>query len=316
MTLKHALTRTTIEYQQVANTDKTAVSFLFQGKPHPAFEQRILKYVHRFSERYPLLSTLQLNISSHNTFPHSSGIASSASAFSALALGLLSIVEEVYEQEFTSSEFFAEASQWARLGSGSASRSVYGGYVIWGVTKEYPDYSNMYAVPFSFPIHPVFQQLGDAILIVNEGTKKVGSSAGHGLMETNPFAEARYVQAHNHVVEMHDVLTQGNLNRFIEIVEQEALTLHALMMASQPGYVMMESGTLSIIKRVRRFREETKIPLCFTLDAGPNVHLLYPLEHKKEILDLINGELLLFCTSHHFLDDGMGQGPVKVINQE
>ncbi len=316
ITLRQAISRTTIQYQQVVESEVPGFSFLFEGKPRPDFEARLSKYLHRFVEKYPVLSGLHLDIQSSNTFPHSSGIASSASAYSALALALLSVVEEVSGHEFASSEYFAEASEWARLGSGSASRSVYGGFVVWGETEGFPEYTNRYAVPVSTVIHPAFHQVEDAILMVNEGTKKVGSSAGHQLMEANPYAATRYRQAQNHVIEMHEVLTAGDMDRFIEIVEQEALTLHAMMMASQPGYLLLESGTLSIIERVRRFREETKIPVCFTLDAGPNVHLLYPKTYKKEILDLINRELLLFCTSHHFLDDGMGEGPVKVIHQE
>jgi len=187
---------------------------------------------------------------------------------------------------------------------------------VWGKTDHFYQYNNLAAIPVNTAIHPVFQKMNDAILIVNDKTKKTGSSTGHALMETNPYASARYHQAHQHVIQLHDVLTLGNMDRFIEIVEQEALTLHALMMSSQPGYMLMEGGTLSIVNLIRQFRNDTKIPLCFTLDAGPNVHLLYPDAYKTEIVDLINRELLLFCTSNHFLDDGIGPGPAKVTNQE
>lgn len=316
MTLRQALTKTTIEYQQIPGQKAVDLNFVFEGGSNPGFEKRLLKYLNRLSEDYPVLNALQLHISSENTFPHSSGIASSASAFSALALGLLSVIEAVGGGKRSSDDFLHEASELARLGSGSASRSVYGGYTVWGQTDGLPEYTNRAAFPIITMVHPLFQEMNDAILLVNSNTKKVGSSAGHGLMNSNPFATARYQQAQQHVVELHQVLATGDMHRFIEIVEQEALTLHALMMASQPGYLLMEGGTLSIIERIRKFRLDTKIPICFTLDAGPNVHLLYPAIHKKEVVDLINQELLLFCTSNHFLDDGIGLGPVKVTNQE
>lgn len=316
MTLRRSLTKTTIEYMEVPGQKEVNLSFLFEGKLHASFEQRLMKYLVRISDKYPILSSLDLKISTQNTFPHSSGIASSASAFSALAVGILSLLEDVGNEKLSEADFYKEASVLARLGSGSACRSVYGGFSVWGETDGFPEYNNLAAVPLITPVHQIFQSLNDSILIVNAGTKKIGSSAGHQLMETNPFAQARYAQAQRHVAELHQVLSQGDLNRFIEIVEQEALTLHALMMESQPGYVLMEGGTLAIINRVRQFRKDTQIPLCFTLDAGPNVHLLYPDQYKKEIVELIKRDLLLFCTSNHFLDDGIGRGPVKVTNQE
>ena len=316
MTLRQSLTRTTINYQFNSQQKATKLKFLFEGIPNPDFEKRLLKYLVRLTGRFPVISSLELEIISANTFPHSSGIASSASAFSALALGLLSVIDELSGEKRTPESFYREASEMARLGSGSASRSIYGGYGVWGKTDHFYQYNNLAAIPVNTAIHPVFQKMNDAILIVNDKTKKTGSSAGHALMETNPYASARYHQAHQHVIQLHDVLTLGNMDRFIEIVEQEALTLHALMMSSQPGYMLMEGGTLSIVNLIRQFRNDTKIPLCFTLDAGPNVHLLYPDAYKTEIVDLINRELLLFCTSNHFLDDGIGPGPAKVTNQE
>ncbi len=315
MTLRHSLTQTTIQYNQVPDQKEVTLQFLFEGSPNTSFEGRLLNYLKRIALKYPVLSELHLSISSQNTFPHSSGIASSASAFSALSLGLLSIIHQCTQQTVEPAAFLQEASELARLGSGSACRSVYGGFSVWGQTEGFSDYSNRYALPLTTPVHEVFQNFNDAILIVNAGTKKVGSSAGHQLMESNPYAQVRYMQAQQHVAELHQVLAEGNTDRFIEIVEQEALTLHALMMASQPGYVLMEGATLAIIDRIRAFRQQTGIPVCFTLDAGPNVHMLYPDSYKKEIVDLINGDLLLFCTSNRFLDDGMGLGPLKVTDQ-
>ena len=108
----------------------------------------------------------------------------------------------------------------------------------------------------------IFQYYNDAILIVSGKNKKVGSSAGHALMEKNPFAEARYQQAMDHTIEMLQVLKSGNMKRFIEIVEQEALTLHGLMISSDPGYILMKQETIDIMDRIRSFRETTTNSCC------------------------------------------------------
>jgi len=104
------------------------------------------------------------------------------------------------------------------------------------------------------------------------------------------------------------VLRGGELDEFIELVELEALSLHAMMLSSTPSYILMQPGTLSIIQRIRTFRAETNIPVCFTLDAGANVHVLYPAEHKKRVIDLIDNELAVFCEDGQYLLDECGFG--------
>ena len=261
---------------------------------------------------YPFLKEYELKIESSNTFPHSSGIASSASAFSALALCIMSL-KNILTKEVCKDDFFKQASQLARMGSGSAARSVYGDYTIWGNVKGFDLYSDLYATPLQSETHPIFQSYKDAILIVSREKKKVGSSAGHALMDNNPYANARYLQAMDHTIEMIDVLKSGNIRRFIEIVELEALTLHGLMMSSDPGYILMQKETIEIIDSIRHFRESKQIPVSFTLDAGPNIHVLYPESHKTEVLKLINDELLQFCVNKHWINDEIGSGP-EMIN--
>ena len=210
-------------------------------------------------------------------------------------------------------EFFQEASDLARLGSGSASRSVYGGYTIWGKVEGFSNYSDKYASTLKSTIHPVFRTFYDAILIVSGENKKVGSSAGHSLMEKHPYAKSRYQQAMNHTIEMIHILETGDLDRFIEIVENEALTLHGLMMSSDPGYILIKSETIEIIERIRNFRQTQKIPVTFTLDAGPNVHILYPESYRKEVIKFIEDKLVVFCDAGQWIDDSIGRGP-KMLN--
>jgi diphosphomevalonate decarboxylase len=288
------------------------LQFNFDGKRSEAFEKRIDAYFNRILDKYAFLSDYQFKIESSNTFPHSSGIASSASAFSALALCIMSL-KEIVVGEISKNEFFQHASHLARLGSGSASRSVYGGYTVWGKVEGMGTYSDIYARPLQSEVHPIFQSYQDAILIVSAKNKKVGSTAGHALMEKNPFAEARYRQAMDHTIEMLQVLKTGDTEKFVKIVEQEAMTLHGLMMSSDPGYILIKQETIEIIDRIHSFKEEKQIPVAFTLDAGPNVHLLYPASSREEVLHFINDELLQFCEGRQWIDDSIGKGP-KLMN--
>jgi diphosphomevalonate decarboxylase len=314
ITLRESVTTTEIEYQLISKADGLSLDFYFEGKPAREFAERIGQFLNKQTRKYPWLNQVQLTIKSSNTFPHSSGIASSASAFSALALCLMSVAEILDDNKMTKSDFYRSASELARLGSGSASRSVYGGYVVWGAHGNYPKYSDHYAVPITTPIHKVFDNYHDAILIVSGEKKKVGSTAGHNLMEGHAFAKARYEQANNNLVSMHNVLETGDLEKFVEIVENEALSLHGLMMSSNPGYLLMKYNTIQMINIIRDFRASTKVPLCFTLDAGPNVHLLYPDQYNKEVIQLIHSELLPLCDNRRWIDDGLGSGPVRIIN--
>ncbi len=308
MSLNSSVTTTTLSYNYKGKGKKVDLEFLFDGKRTQLFEKRVGNYLNNLLKEYPFLTDYHLVIESSNTFPHSSGIASSASAYSALALCVMSL-KEICLGDIDQKEFFKEASDLARLGSGSASRSIYGGYTIWGNVEGFTNYSDEYASPLKSSIHPVFQTFYDAILIVSGENKKVGSSAGHSLMEKHPYAKSRYQQAMEHTIEMIHVLETGDLERFIEIVENEALTLHGLMMSSDPGYILIKSETIEIIEKIRDFRQTKKIPVTFTLDAGPNVHVLYPESYRKEVINFIEDELVVLCDAGQWIDDSTGKGP-------
>lgn len=305
--LKNSFTETEISYSEKSSDDQISAKFYFDGKNNPEFEKRILKYFDNISDQLEVFKKYHLEINSKNTFPHSAGIASSASAMSSLALALLSIEKDTKETNFQ------QASNLARLGSGSACRSVYGGFAIWGEIHGLKDSSDNYAIPFPYKLHPIFKNLQDSILVVRSGKKSVSSSAGHRLMENHPMKDARIKQANEHCIELLDILQNGDFDRFTEICENEALTLHGLMMNSSPSFILMQSETLSIIQKIRAFRTQTGEKLCFTLDAGPNVHLIYPAKNKEIIRQFIKEELLVSCEGNQWIDDEMGSGPQKVI---
>ncbi|HXH18485.1 MAG TPA: hypothetical protein VNJ07_05330, partial [Chitinophagales bacterium] len=288
------------------------LAFFFEGKPQPAFEQKIKSYFSSLVKELPFLRKLQFEIHSKNSFPHSAGIASSASGMSALALCLCSLEERVKGKAAKPDDFFRRASHLARLGSGSAARSVFGGYVTWGKIKGVSNSSDKYATPFKGKVNAVFQNFHDDILVVSTEQKSVSSRAGHELMNRHPFSACRYRQASENLKSLMGALAKGDVHQFCDIVENEALTLHALMLQSTPPVILMQAGTLGIIKKVRAFREETGLPLCFTIDAGPNVHLLYPDAVKIDVNQFIQRELIVSCERNQFIADCIGKGPEKL----
>ena len=310
-TLSESLTETIIEFSP-ATGESFKLEFFLDGNSNEKFAKRISAYFEKLTDTFPFINQLDFKIYSKNTFPHSAGIASSASGMSAIALCLCDI-ERKYFDEFSSEEkFFKRASYFARLGSGSACRSVYGGLVSWGEIEGLRNTSNMFGSQLTKNIDSVFNDFHDSILIVDSGQKKVSSTVGHELMNSNPFSKGRFEQAENNIQKLLKVLSSGNLEEFVKIIESEALTLHSMMMTSNPYFLLMKPNTISIIEKIWEFRKETEIQACFTLDAGPNIHLLYPEENKKEVRSFIESELMQFTVNNTVIHDMVGSGPEKL----
>ncbi|MCE1201857.1 MAG: diphosphomevalonate decarboxylase [Bacteroidia bacterium] len=308
-TLQNAHTDTSISYTWSPTGPE--VHFRFEGSENKAFAEKIEKLLMQFLPAFPFLGQLKMHIESRNSFPHSSGIASSASSMSALVMCLIDIEQQLGAM-LTDDERLRKASYFSRLASGSAARSVFPIAALWGHTPFHSGSHDEYAV-VADDIHPVFRNYRDTILIISAGTKAVSSRAGHALMEGNPFAEVRYHQASKNTGELLHALHSGDLEAFVRITEAEALQLHALMMTSEPSFILMQPNTLEAIARIRNFRNDTGIPLSFTLDAGPNVHLLYPDEHHPAVNDFVQQQLKSLCQDGRLIEDRVGQGPQKMI---
>ena len=311
-TLSKCVSTTSFRFTpKTSATQEVDFSFEFEGRPQPDFHPKIEAFFQRISPYCPYLQDHQLTIASSNSFPHSSGIASSASSMSALALAVLSI-EQQANPNLDSDYFFRKASFLARLGSGSAARSITGPMMAWGETKSLAGSSQAFAIPVDKNLHPVFRNYHDTILIIDKGQKKVSSTLGHQLMDKHPYAQNRFEQAHRHMERLLKILEAGALEDFMELVELEALTLHALMMASNPYFILMQPNTLAVINAVWDFRKATALPLCFTLDAGANVHLLYPDENKATIQAFIRDALSVYCQNGQYIEDQVGTGAKKL----
>lgn len=297
MTLKECVTRCQIEYEDFKE-GPILESYQFEGAENEAFRNRIEKYLNDIIDIYPLLENLKLSIKTENTFPHSAGIASSASAFAAIGYALAQIEK--------SENIDKRASELARLGSGSASRSVTGPYMMWGDFEEEAS-TDGYAIAIE-DIHLDFHNLKDAVLLIDQNEKKISSSAGHAMMDTHPFRENRIKQANQHTKKILKAMREGDWELFGNILETEALTLHAMMMTSSPSYLLLAPNTLAAIEKIRDYRKKTSISAYFTIDAGPNIHLIYLQKDEESVESFIKQNLTDLCHDGRIIFDQCGAG--------
>ena len=312
-TLNNCKTTTTLSFSRKESNDVFSFDVFLDGEQKDSFKSKIETFFNRIERYLPFLRDFHFKIETSNTFPHSSGIASSASGMSALALCLMSIEKEL-SSEVSEAYFIKKASFLARLGSGSACRSVEGDLIVWGTHKEIDGSSDLFGVKYPYEVHQNFKNYQDTILLVDKGEKQVSSTVGHDLMHDHPFATRRFEQAHENMSKLIDIFKNGDVDTFLKIIESEALTLHAMMMTSMPYFILMKPNTLEIINKIWAFRIETNSKVCFTLDAGANVHVLYPESEKEAVLKFIENELVAYCQNGHYINDQIGFGAQQIDN--
>jgi diphosphomevalonate decarboxylase len=196
---------------------------------------------------------------SESNFPSRAGIASSASAFAALALAAMRAAGLDLDD--------AGLSRLARRGSGSACRSIPGGFVEWQMGTGDAD---SYAVSIAPRGH---WELADCIVILSSEHKSTGSTEGHALAGTSPLQAARVADAPRRLAICRNAVLQKDFSALAEIVELDSDMLHAVMMTSHPGLFYWKSDTLTVMQAVREAREKGS-PVCYTIDAGPNAHVI------------------------------------------
>ncbi|MDH5413909.1 MAG: diphosphomevalonate decarboxylase [Flavobacteriaceae bacterium] len=299
------------DFKQTLTRKESVFEIFLDGKRKLEFEEKVGLFIKRISQLVSFIYDYDLVINTHNSFPHSSGIASSASGMAALALCIMSM-EKALNPSIPEELFYKKASFLARLGSGSAARSIKGELVVWGEHREIIASSDLYGVEFPHKVHDNFKNYQDTILLVDEGEKQVSSTVGHNLMYGHPFAKKRFEQANENLSKISTALKNGDLKSFINIVESEALTLHAMMMTSNPYFILMKPNTLEIMNKIWQFRNETNANICFTLDAGANVHVLYPEKEKETINNFIISELIKYCENKNYINDRIGFGAKQI----
>lgn len=212
--------------------------------------------------------TARARVASHNSFASGAGLASSASGFAALTLAATAAAGLRLSER--------ELSALARLASGSACRSVPGGFVEWRPADRHED---SYGVSIAPPDH---WALADVIAIVDTEHKAVSSWSGHELAGTSPLQAARVASTPARFEACKAALLARDFERLAPLVELEALAMHAVMLSSTPPLIYWAPATLRLIEAVRAWRD-AGLPVAFTIDAGPNVHCLCPLEVAGQV---------------------------------
>jgi diphosphomevalonate decarboxylase len=203
--------------------------------------------------------SLFAQVTSANNFPIGTGIASSASSFAALALA----ASHAAGLQLSESEL----SRLARTGSGSACRSVPGGFVEWQAGSDDED-------SYAFTIAPLEHwDLVDCVAIVSREHKQTGSKEGHPTALTSPLQVGRLADAPRRLDICRGAICDRRFADFAEIVELDSNLMHAVMMTSSPGLFYWKPVTLALMQAVQEWRKEG-LPVCYTIDAGPNVHVL------------------------------------------
>ncbi len=223
-----------------------------------SFSRRIAAHLVRLRTAWNRQGTLR--IATRNTFPAEAGIASSASGFTALTLA----VSRALGIELAP----AELSNWSRRsGSGSASRSAFGGYVQWPAPGTADAAS---AAPVADAEH---WPLCDLVAIVSSSSKEVSSLEGHQRAATSPYFRRRLELVPGRLDTVREAIAGRDFARLADAVDEEAIDLHLIMMSSRPPIFYWRPATVAVLAEVRRLRREG-LAVCATMDAGPNVHVL------------------------------------------
>jgi diphosphomevalonate decarboxylase len=262
MNLDGLFTRTTVSFQPALLSDKLSIN------QHEVTG----KGLERISYILDLVRGLagmreHAQVTSGNNFPTGAGIASSAAAFAALALA------SSHAAGLTLSE--ADLSRLARRGSGSACRSIPGGFAEWRAGTRDED---SFAVSIAAPDH---WQLADCVAIVSAGHKKTGSTEGHAIAGTSPLQAARVADTPRRLEICRRAILDRDFETFAHIIELDSDIMHAVMMTSNPSLMYWQAATVDIFHAVREWRADG-LPVAYTVDAGPNVHVLCPLDVQKE----------------------------------
>lgn len=228
-------------------------------------------------------------VDSGNNFPAGAGIASSASAFAALAMAASS----AYGLNLPESQL----SALARLGSGSACRSIPAGFVEWQP-------GNSHESSFAWSIAPAdYWDVMDVIVVLDTSHKKVGSTDGHRLAQTSPLNAARLNLVPERVERCRQAILTRDFEAFAEVTEADSEHMHAVMRTSTPSLIYQTEQTLSLLHQVKRWRSEGHA-VCATVDAGPNVHVLALDDQHSWLVN----ELRSYCPTGNLISCQPGGG--------
>jgi diphosphomevalonate decarboxylase len=265
MCLDGSFTVTTVEFRKGLGRDKVVID---KAEVKEREKDRAIEHLKRIRKRAGI--KLFAKVVSRNSFPMATGLASSASGFAALTLAAtkaagLNLTEE-------------DLSRLARLASGSACRSIPSGFTYWRA-------GDSDKTSYAYGLYPPFYwDLRDITVIVEEQKKKVSSTKGHELAGKNPFLKARLELAKENLIKIKKAFKSKNFSLLGKVIESETLSLHSVMLTSQPALIYWQPTTLVVMHQVINWREEGLAEAYFTIDAGPNVHLICQAKEEKKVL--------------------------------
>lgn len=293
MTLRECRTRTTVEFRKGDDRPDEVLVETEGGTLEPAedeFRDPIVQHLNRLREWADCSGACR--VATRNSFPSAAGIASSASGFAALTLAAARAFGR--DPDATESSVLAR-----RSGSGSAARSVWGGYVLWPRGDEA-------AAAQLFPAD--HWDLRDVIAVVDTEAKTVSSREGHRRAPTSPFFETRLDHLGERLETVRSALQDRDMAQLGDAAERDGIELHLIAMSSEPPIYYWKPATLTVLEAVRECRA-SGIPAYATMDAGANVHILCPSSEESQVANRLDA----LQEVQYIIRDGVGGGPTADV---
>lgn len=281
MNLDRCLTTTTVHFDPALDDDEVTLTLYGREPQQATGGQRTRVTAHLDRLRALAGVNTRAHVTSENNFPSDAGIASSAAAFAALTLaGVTALGLHVDERELT---------RLTRLsGSGSAARSIPTGFVEWRIPDEpfEPEHWDRDSYAFSLA-PPQHWALADVVAVVDAGAKKIGSAENHQLATTSPYFAVRLREIPERLAATRDAIARRDLELLGETMEADAVSMHVVCMTSNPASFYWNAGTMQVIHAVRGWRG-TGLQAYYTIDAGPNVHVICAEADRAEVERRLN----------------------------
>lgn len=265
MNLTNLLTTTTVEFDSLYQEDDITVN----GERNGRESIRIIKQLDLIRKKAGFLQ--RAKVKTENNFPSSTGLSSSASGFAALTVAACHAANLSLNEK--------ELSILARLGSGSACRSIPEGFVEWaeGTDSESSFASSLY--PSSY------WDIADVVAVVSREKKHIPTSAGHSIAGTSPFYRTRLAGMEAKIKLFKTLLEKKDFTQFGEVIEREALEMHAVMITSIPPLLYWLPTTVLLMKEVQRWRKEDSLEAYFTINTGQDVHIICQKQDKTQVCE-------------------------------
>ncbi len=294
MTLEHCVTQCTVETLDHGGEDEVwrAEPDGGFGTPDPEFARRVREHLDRIRQWSGRKEPVR--VATRNTFPTAGGLASSASGFAALTLAAAG----AFGKKASTKEMSLLAR---RSGSGSASRSVFGGFVEWPASQSATGDDDSFARQIADADH---WDLRDVIAVVEIGPKTIPSIEGHRRAASSPYYTKRLELLPDRLDKVRRAIRERDLAALGPVLEQEAIDLHLIAMSCHPPIFYWSPGTLAVLRAVRELRQEG-LAAWATMDAGANVHVICDSDSEDDVAERLED----LPAVGFVIRDGVGTGP-------